>query len=301
MEDVASDEEDIPVPPAAPPVTKRPKKQDPGQAKPQTLPKQVTPNPNIPFPPKSKLMSRATKDFNSESFLQKLCSTPVTITLSEVLGSSPLMAKKMQDYLRITRLPSSNTAEQVNSIGQSAMYHPNDARLIKIRMTLDNDITINTLIDCGSELDIINRQTCIKGQIPIDTSVTTYMRDAGQHDTRMEGRCHEVQLTAGNLVTVTDLWVGSKLPFALLLGRPWQRKNRISIDERETGTWLCRRDPHDKKIWETCVIPASHAEDFFDSFNGNFFGQDQMPLDLYLAHRTMNPNPDDKKTDTDNP
>ena len=146
-----------------------------------------------------------------------MCSTPITITLSEALGSSPGMAKRMQDYLRLTRTPSTNQVSEANSIARS-IYHPHDACLISIRMKFDNGYTVDTLIDCGSELDIINKTMCMKGQISIDTSLTTYMRDAGLHDTLMEGRCHEVKLASGNLVTTTDLWVGGKVPFSLLLG-----------------------------------------------------------------------------------
>ena len=62
-----------------------------------------------------------------------------------------------------------------------------NAHLISIRMKFDNGYTVDTLIDCGSELDIINKTTCMKGEIPIDTSLTTYMCDAGLHDTLMEG------------------------------------------------------------------------------------------------------------------
>ena len=188
-----------------------------------------------------------------------------------------------------------NAVEQTNALGCTVTYNPHDVWLILIWMTLNNNKTVDTLIDCGLELDIINKQTCIKSQIPIDTSASTYMWDAGQHDTCLEGKCIRIRLSAGNLVTITDLWVGSKLPFALLLGRPWQRRNQVSIEECETGTWLCRRDPYDHKIWETCVIPARHAEDFFDSFQKNFFGHDPTAVDVYLAKKTLEPDPDNDK------
>ena len=302
IEDVLSEGDDMSMAPAAPP-KKKVKKQDP-ESKPAPTPKipKILPRPFPPLEqPKMKPMSKAVKEFDTDQFFQKLCGTPVTISLAEILGSSPTIAKKMQDYIRITRNPNVNAVEQTNALGRTATYDPHDARLISIRMTLDNNKTVDTLIDCGSELDIINKQTCIKSQIPIDTSASTYMRDAGQHDTRLEGKCIGIRLSAGNLVTVTDLWVGSKLPFALLLGRPWQRRNRVSIEERETGTWLCRRDPYDHKIWETCVIPARHAEDFLDSFQGNFFGHDPTAVDVYLAKKTLEPDPDnDKVAKTDN-
>ena len=126
------------------------------------------------------------------------------------------------------------------------------------------------------------------------------MQDAGQHHTRLDGKCMGIRLSAGNLVTVTDLWVGN-LPFPILLGRPWQRKNQISIEERETGTWLCRCDSFDHKIWETCAVPAKHAEDFIDSIQGNFFGHNPTAADVYLAKKTLEPDLDkDKVAKTNN-
>jgi hypothetical protein len=282
-----------PKPPTVPARAARPLKPAMKPAVPRpirALPK-ILPRPPIAstIPASAKLQSQCYKEFNSDQFFQKICDTPITITLSEALGSSPFMSKRMREYLQLTRVSQTNNVGEVNSIGKAASFHPHDARLISIRMNFDNNHTVDTLIDCGSELDIINKNTCIKSQIPIDTSLHTYMRDAGLHDTLMEGRCHNVNLTAGNLVTTTDLWVGGRVPFSLLLGRPWQRRNRISIDERETGTWLCRRDPSDKKIWETCVVPARHAEEFFNSFQSHFFGQDHHSPDTLLAQMTVNP------------
>jgi len=260
------------------------------------LPKPITSTPHIlprlspPVPVQSRPQSQCQKDFDSQDLFKKICGTPITISLQQILGSSPTMAKQMQEYLRVTRL---SNKPQVNTIGRATLYDPIDARLISLRMTFENDYTVDTLIDCGSELDIINRQTCIKAQLPINTSLTTYMRDAGQHDTIMHGKCHGINLKAGNLVTTTDLWVGNKVPFSLLLGRPWQRRNRISIDERETGTWLCRRNPHGDIIWEACVVPARHAEDFLNS--AHFFGQSPPSPDILIANMTLNLEQDDQE------
>ena len=95
----------------------------------------------------------------------------------------------MQDYMRITRTPNVNAINKTNPLGHTMTYDPHYAQLISIQMTLDNNKTVDTLIDCGLELDIINKQTCIKSQIPINTSASTYMQDTGQHDT-LERKMH---------------------------------------------------------------------------------------------------------------
>jgi hypothetical protein len=246
----------------------------------------------------SKLQSQCTRDTDMDEVFQKLCKTPVTISLQEVFGSSPTMAKKMQDYLRLTR--SQKSAEgQVNEIGRPMpMFNPPKSQLIMLPMKFNNGLSVNALIDPGSELDIIHRTACIKARLPIDTNETTYMRDAGQHDTKMDGICRKVKLRTEGLATFTNLWVGDNLPFGLLLGRPWQRQNRISIEERESGTWLSRRDMFDRRQWETCV---QHAEEYSEN-TWDFFGVDQRhhppPPEVFLA-QTTSKNPDqedDSKT-----
>jgi hypothetical protein len=223
----------------------------------------------------------------------------------------------MQEYVKATRqLPltskEKSKAEKRTKFVNNAQegvaqtfsaYHPRDARLISIQMRLDNNHVIDTLIDSGSELDLIHQRACIQGQLPIDKSQATVMRDVGAHDTFIEGKCHNVNFTTGNLVTTTDVWVAGQLPFSLLLGRPWQRRNRISIDERETGTWLCRRDPQDRKIWETCAIPARHAEHFFESFPSHFFGKSNQLTrrspDAIVAAMSSNPQLYQDSSDSD--
>ena len=123
IEDVLSEGDDMSMAPAAPP-KKKVKKQDP-ESKPAPTPKipKILP---WPFPsleqPKVKPMSKAVKEFDMDQFFQKLCGTPVTISLAEILGSSPMISKKMQDYMRITR-----NVGQTNSLGHTAAFDPHNA------------------------------------------------------------------------------------------------------------------------------------------------------------------------------
>ena len=52
-----------------------------------------------------------------------------------------------------------------------------------------------------------------------------------------------VPLHCGSVVTeATDVFVGTNLSCDLLLGRPWQRGNLVTIDERIEGTYLVFKD-----------------------------------------------------------
>ena len=103
MEDVLFKGDDMSIAPAAPP-KKKVKKQDPKSKPAPTLklPK-ILPRPFLPLEqPKVKPMSKVVREFDMDQFFQKLCGTPVIISLTEILGSSLMITKKMQDYMQIT-------------------------------------------------------------------------------------------------------------------------------------------------------------------------------------------------------
>lgn len=255
--------------------------------------------------------------------VKKVMLTPVTLTLRELLGSAPDVLKQIHDYMKLTRpkldhafyanLPipspyyqemqdtdshydtesksqgyvnqiSSGTIAAVTPNDKSLAFHHQDARLICIKMRFSNGLTVNAVIDSGSELDIVKDSIYEQTGLPIDMTESTMMNDINQNKKVLQGRLHNVKLTTGTLVTTTGLWV-APLPFALLLGRVWARQNRISIDERESGTWLCRCGPDDKKIWELCAIPSRHAHEFFEDNPSFFIGnpQSSTEIDQYLT------------------
>ena len=54
----------------------------------------------------------------------------------------------------------------------------------------------------------------------------------------MQGRIPKARLECGGATTTATLWVAEHVPADLLLGRPWQRRNLVTIDERANGTYL---------------------------------------------------------------
>jgi hypothetical protein len=227
-----------------------------------------------------KLQSQLQRNLNMDTFVEKILATPITVTLSEALGSSPLTTKKIQEYLRFTR-PDQFSKKTPSTVAVNAVRlgHPQDARLILVTISFENGHQVDAVIDSGSEIDIMNRTTWVQSRIPIDRTLKKVMRDAGQHENVLEGRCANVNLMIGNLKTNTDVWVADNVPFELLLGRPWIRRNYINMEERISGTWLSRRNPSENKIWEVCVLPSRHAEHIHED-PSYFFGQTQHPTGL---------------------
>jgi hypothetical protein len=109
----------------------------------------------------------------------------------------------------------------------------------------------------------------------IDMHQIANMSDANGGRAQLQGRINDVDLRCGDAFTVADLWVSEITPFTMLLGRPWQRGNLVSIDEHKEGTYLIFKDqdtrlprfellavPHDGSFEED-GWPASHYQTFF--------------------------------------
>ncbi len=100
--------------------------------------------------------------------------------------------------------------------------------------------SIIAVIDTRSQLNIVYQAIADEIiRLPINITQETTMNDVNGNCGTLEGLIKKVPLRCGEVLTEANLYVGNdKLPFDLLLGCPWQRRNMISIDERKNGTYL---------------------------------------------------------------
>lgn len=112
------------------------------------------------------------------------------------------------------------------------------------------------IIDTGSQLNIAHKKTW-KNILsrPMDLSKSITMNDANREEGVLQGFVPNVPLTCGNVLTHANIFIGDKAPFDLLLGRPWQRGNFVSIDERIDGTYLLFKDQNLRVQYEILVTP----------------------------------------------
>ena len=127
--------------------------------------------------------------------MDKVLGTPTTVTLQELLGTSPVASKKIQDYLRVTRSSQNIQKDSVNFLDVSPLnpqinrpvFNPHDAKLVNLQVKFKNGQTANALIDPGSELDIMGNSTWRESGQPMDIRTNTLMRDASNHLTNLKG------------------------------------------------------------------------------------------------------------------
>ncbi|KAJ6503467.1 hypothetical protein C8R47DRAFT_1210714 [Mycena vitilis] len=134
--------------------------------------------------------------------------------------------------------------------------------LIKIDVEV-NGRTITAIVDTGSQLDVVRADiAALKVNKPVDMNRTMNMNDANGGQGQLQGYIQDVEFNCGGVITSTDLWMSQQAPFELLLGRPWQRGNMVSIDERDEGTYLVFKDRHTRQPrYELLAIPYELAPD----------------------------------------
>jgi hypothetical protein len=204
--------------------------------------------------PRSMSQSELQRRFNSQQLMDKFLQTPITISIQELLGGSSQFSKAMIEMLKITRVPKDITA---------TAYHieQDNSQLICIRCQFDNGEVADTIVDTGSQLNVMDRSIANISGMPINKTKQMIMRDAGHGSTQMDGQINNLSIRVGQVETKADVWVG-KVPFRLLLGRPWQRSNRVSIDEREDGSWLIFRDFKTGAKFELNAVPCKDEGDW---------------------------------------
>ncbi|KAF7794900.1 hypothetical protein EIP86_006043, partial [Pleurotus ostreatoroseus] len=193
--------------------------------------------------------------------LSKVLQTPVTLQVGEVFGISKEMTHHLQDAIRPKR-PEQPAVAHVerkyasdDDMVAASFFTQSRGTLIRLKMECDG-IPITAIVDTGSQLNIAHKKTW--KQIlsrPMDLSKSVTMNDANGGEGVLQGFVPNVPLTCGNVLTHANIFIGDKAPFDLLLGRPWQRGNFVSIDERIDGTYLLFKDQNLRVRYEILVTP----------------------------------------------
>ncbi|KAJ7023804.1 hypothetical protein C8F04DRAFT_1193111 [Mycena alexandri] len=101
------------------------------------------------------------------------------------------------------------------------------------------------IVDTGSMLNVVSRAAWRTYMSHHSMDITRHinMGDANGGQAQLRGYLKDVSMVMGGVETTASFWVGEKVPFEVLLGRPWQRGNFVSIEERRDGTYLVFKDP----------------------------------------------------------
>ncbi|KAJ6492182.1 hypothetical protein C8R45DRAFT_1137291 [Mycena sanguinolenta] len=183
------------------------------------------------------------------------------MTVREALAASKEIRNGLQDVVRLK-----NVKAVLVGSGSSSVMQWNWPRskgvLIRIEMEIFGRRVV-AIVDTGSELDVVRADVAaLIIHRPVDMTRTTGLNDANGGRGQLRGFVHDVELSCGGVLTKTGLWVSQQASFELLLGRPWQRSNLVTIDEREEGTYLVFKDRETKlPRYELMAVPHEATTD----------------------------------------
>ncbi|KAF7984505.1 hypothetical protein HWV62_13655 [Athelia sp. TMB] len=131
-----------------------------------------------------------------------------------------------------------------------------EAQLIEIEMQ-SNGQNLKATIDTGSEVNVISQDLYLqKINRPVDYCHTMKIMGVNGNNGTLTGLVKNVKLNCGEVSTSANLWISQQGSCSLLLGRPWQQSNLVTIDERKSGTYLIFKDPIDQVPY--CEVLAAH-------------------------------------------
>jgi len=131
--------------------------------------------------------------------------------------------------------------------------------LIELPITILGN-NLKAVIDTGSKLNIVSERIYEQFvSLPINWSKTLILEDANGGKGDLKGLVSQVPVFIGSVLTIVEMYVGKRMPFDILLGRPWQIHNVVSIHERPTGMWLeFGNSPTNDQVSEVLVVPSKN-------------------------------------------
>lgn len=198
--------------------------------------------------------------------LDHLLNTKVEISIGEVFAVSRELSAMLTDALR---MKSAGTIEPTEAVPvgftMQGLRTKTRGLLIKLEMACKGR-PVTAIIDTGSEVNIVREDIAMDViQYPVDMDATMKMNDANGGEGTLRGKMENVVLTMGGLVTRAHMYLGKETPFKLLLGRPWQRGNRVDITEEEDGTYLVFKDSVSRRPrYKILVTPDAKVDPEWD-------------------------------------
>ncbi|KAJ7746658.1 hypothetical protein B0H16DRAFT_1889061 [Mycena metata] len=187
--------------------------------------------------------------------VDRLMDLQLPMTVREAIVASKEIRNGIQDIIRLKNVKAVMLGQD-SPLVASWTWPRSEGVLIQIEMEIGGRRVV-AIVDTGSQLDVVRADVAaLVLHRPVDMTRVTNMNDANGGRGQLRGFIHDIELSCGGVLTRTGLRVSQQAPFALLLGRPWQRNNLVTIDEREEGTYLVFKDRETRQPrYELMAIP----------------------------------------------
>ncbi|KAJ7680746.1 hypothetical protein DFH06DRAFT_1315490 [Mycena polygramma] len=197
------------------------------------------------------------------SIIERILDLTIPMTVREAFVSSKEIRTGILETIRLKNVKAVLLGKSHNNPLVANWNWPRtEGILIRVDVETNGKI-VTAIIDTGSQLDVVRADVAaLKIRHPVDMCKVMSMNDANGGRGELRGYISDVEFNCGGVMTRTDLWVSHQAPFELLLGRPWQRGNLVTIDERDEGTYLVFKDPETRQPrYELLAIPYEVARE----------------------------------------
>ncbi|KAJ6482260.1 hypothetical protein C8R47DRAFT_1217910 [Mycena vitilis] len=197
------------------------------------------------------------------SIIERILDLTIPMTVREAFVSSKEIRTGILETIRLKNVKAVLLGKSHNNPLVANWNWPRTEGIL-IRVEVEtNGKTVTAIIDTGSQLDVVRADVAaLKIRHPVNMCKVMSMNDANGGRGELRGYISDVEFNCGGVMTRTDLWVSHQAPFELLLGRPWQRGNLVTIDERDEGTYLVFKDPETRQPrYELLAIPYEVIKD----------------------------------------
>jgi hypothetical protein len=133
----------------------------------------------------------------------------------------------------------------------------------RAKALVDGYFKANSLLDNGSEVNLMPRRVFEQLDLPIDTDIAwrinTFNTGAETEAHGCLGVCHAVLIDIGGVEVKVPVFIVDESNQDLLLGRPWERMTRASFTNEDNGDYTCRiKSPDGRRIIQFIAAKADH-------------------------------------------
>jgi hypothetical protein len=147
----------------------------------------------------------------------------------------------------------------------------------RAKVLLDGHLKVNSLLDNGSEVNLMPRRIFERIDLPIDAdiawTINTYNTGSETEAHGCLGVCHSVPIDIGGVEVKVPVFIVEESNQDLLLGRPWERMTRASFTNEDNGDYTCRiKSPDGRRIVQFIAAKADHHrnQSFARDTDGSF-------------------------------
>ncbi|KAJ7155936.1 hypothetical protein C8R43DRAFT_949480 [Mycena crocata] len=203
-----------------------------------------------------------TPSVDKEDILNRILDAMVSMSVRKVIETAREIRTDIQELIKVQNVKAVHLGRSSDHplIANAVQWPRTEGVLNRVEMETGGRPVV-AIIDTGSQLDVVRADVAalVLGKL-VDMTRVTCMNDANGGRGELRGWVDDVEFDCGGALITTGLWVSQQAPFDLLLGRPWQRGNLVSIDEHEEGTYLVFKDRHTRRRrYELLVIPQDKA------------------------------------------